>query len=304
MNRIKKTAVVICLIMLCAMAVSGCGKKQEENTVTDTANNSKEAVAEAPKELTTEEKRAKFEELYRENAVLFNDYNDILQEIAYYESVYHQDIADQYEFKTAEEKLNETRQDRPLRYRPVKEFHTEVGEIVIPNVADSELDKWIDDLTGQNATIKEETELIASHRDVVKDKYGVVMNLDGITIAKEDADKTSTSDDSKSQTDQAVSADGTVEDIFKAGGWKIAGSGDSIEATKVFGDDEFYYSSKDLGETVYLNVEIRSISYGELSGMTVVTDAENARKVAAIVVNGDFNGAMNYPLDWNFYNGG
>ena len=130
------------------------------------------------------------------------------------------------------------------------------------------------------------------------------MNLDGITIAKEDADKTSTSDDSKSQTDQAVSADGTVEDIFKAGGWKIAGSGDSIEATKVFGDDEFYYSSKDLGETVYLNVEIRSISYGELSGMTVVTDAENARKVAAIVVNGDFNGAMNYPLDWNFYNGG
>ena len=304
MNRIKKTAVFICLITLCAMAVSGCGKKQEENTVTDTANNSKEAVAEAPKELTTEEKRAKFEELYRENAVLFNDYNDILQEIAYYESVYHQDIADQYEFKTAEEKLNETRQDRPLRYRPIKEFHTEVGEIVIPDVADSELDKWIDDLTGQNATIKEETELIASHRDVVKDKYGVVMNLDGITIAKADADKTSTSDDSKSQTDQAVSADGTVEDIFKAGGWKIAGSGDSIEATKVFGDDEFYYSSKDLGETVYLNVEIRSISYGELSGMTVVTDAENARKVAAIVVNGDFNGAMNYPLDWNFYNGG
>ncbi len=304
MNRIKKTAVFICLITLCAMAVSGCGKKQEENTVTDTANNSKEAVAEAPKELTTEEKRAKFEELYRENAVLFNDYNDILQEIAYYESVYHQDIADQYEFKTAEEKLNETRQDRPLRYRPVKEFHTEVGEIVIPDVSDSELDKWIDDLTGQNATIKEETELIASHRDVVKDKYGVVMNLDGITIAKEDADKTSTSDDSKSQTDQAVSADGTVEDIFKAGGWKIAGSGDSIEATKVFGDDEFYYSSKDLGETVYLNVEIRSISYGELSGMTVVTDAENARKVAAIVVNGDFNGAMNYPLDWRFYNGG
>lgn len=304
MNRIKKTAVFICLITLCAMAVSGCGKKQEENTVTDTANNSKEAVTEAPKELTTEEKRAKFEELYRENAVLFNDYNDILQEIAYYESVYHQEIADQYEFKTAEEKLNETRQDRPLRYRPVKEFHTEVGEIVIPDVADSELDKWIDDLTGQNATIKEETELIASHRDVVKDKYGVVMNLDGITIAKEDADKTSTSDDSKSQTDQAVSADGTVEDIFKAGGWKIAGSGDSIEATKVFGDDEFYYSSKDLGETVYLNVEIRSISYGELSGMTVVTDAENARKVAAIVVNGDFNGAMNYPLDWKFYNGG
>lgn len=304
MNRIKKTAVFICLITLCAMAVSGCGKKQEENTVTDTANNSKEAVAEAPKELTTEEKRAKFEELYRENAVLFNDYNDILQEIAYYESVYHQDIADQYEFKTAEEKLNETRQDRPLRYRPVKEFHTEVGEIVIPDVSDSELDKWIDDLTGQNATIKEETELIASHRDVVKDKYGVVMNLDGITIAKEDADKTSTSDDSKPQTDQAVSADGTVEDIFKAGGWKIAGSGDSIEATKVFGDDEFYYSSKDLGETVYLNVEIRSISYGELSGMTVVTDAENARKVAAIVVNGDFNGAMNYPLDWRFYNGG
>ena len=38
--------------------------------------------------------------------------------------------------------------------------------------------------------------------------------------------------------------------------------------------------------------------------MTVVTDAENARKVAAIVVNGDFNGAMNYPLDWKFYNGG
>jgi hypothetical protein len=304
MNRIKKTAVFICLITLCAMAVSGCGKKQEENTVTDTANNSKEAVAEAPKELTTEEKRAKFEELYRENAVLFNDYNDILQEIAYYESVYHQDIADKYEFKTAEEKLNETRQDRPLRYRPIKEFHTEVGEIVIPDVSDSELDKWIDDLTGQNATIKEQTELLIPKRNTVKDQYGVVMNLDGITIAKEDADKTSTSDDSKSQTDQAVSADGTVEDIFKAGGWNIAGSEDSIEATKVFGDDEFYYSSKDLGETVYLNVEIRSISYGELSGMTVVTDAENARKVAAIVVNGDFNGAMNYPLDWNFYNGG
>ncbi len=325
MNRIKKTAVVICLIMLCAMAVSGCGKKQEENTVTDTANNSKEAVAEAPKELTTEEKRAKFEELYKENAVLFNDYNDILQEIAYYESVYHQDIADQYEFKTAEEKLNETRQDRPLRYRPIKEFHTEVGEIVIPDVADSELDKWIDDLTGQNATIKEQTELLIPKRDAVKDQYGVVMNLDGITIAGDDAesatgssdaddtktadgkdktDKESTSDDAKSQTVKAVSADGTVEDIFKAGGWKIAGSGDSIEATKVFGDDEFYYSSKDLGETVYLNVEIRSISYGELSGMTVVTDAENARKVAAIVVNGDFNGAMNYPLDWNFYNGG
>ncbi len=323
MNRIKKTAVFICLITLCAMAVSGCGKKKA-----DTAETVEKITETDTAEETPEQKRAHFEELYKENALLWNDYNDILQEIAYYESVYHEELADQFEFKTAEEKLNQTREDNPLHFRPVKEFHTEVGEIEIPDVADAELDKWISDLTKQNGTIKEQTDLIIPTRDALKDKYGVVMNLDGLTIAEEatatvaqeatDAEEADTGKDKKDKGGESakdsdkkssdsvnVSADGTVEQILKSGGWKITyGSGDFVEATKTFGDDEFYFSSQDFGGSVGLNFEIRSISYGELSGMNTVTDVATARKVAAVAVKGNFNSVMNYPVDWRFYNGG
>lgn len=318
----KRMIIAVCLMSVSIMVLSGCGKKADtaetvENiTETDTA------------EETPEQKKAHFEELYKENAVLWNDYNDILQEIAYYESVYHEDLADQYEFKTAEEKLNETREDNPLRFKPVKEFHTEVGDIEIPGVAEAELDKWISDLTEQNATIKEQTDLLIPTRDALKDKYGVVMNLDGLTIADETAvpdnqevaeeeanagiDKSDEKSgkqvkdsDKKSSDSVDVSADSTVEQILKSGGWQITyGSGDFVEASKTFGDDEFYFSSQDFGGSVGLNFEIRSISYGELSGMNTVTDVATARKVAAVAVKGNFNSVMNYPVDWRFYNGG
>ena len=318
----KRLVITLCLMLVSIMFFTGCGKKDE------TVETAEKITETETAEETPEQKRAHFEELYKENAVLWNDYNDILQEIAYYESVYHEDLADQYEFKTAEEKLNETREDNPLRFKPVKEFHTEVGEIEIPEVADAELDKWISDLTEQNATIKEQTDLLIPTRDALKDKYGVVMNLDGLTIADEtDApdnqeiaeaeeanagtDKSDESgkqvkdSDKKSSDSVYVSADSTVEQILKSGGWQITyGSGDFVEASKTFGDDEFYFSSQDFGGSVGLNVEIRSISYGELSGMNTVTDVATARKVAAVAVKGNFNSVMNYPVDWRFYNGG
>ncbi len=317
----KRLVITLCLMLACVMTFAGCGKKKME--ATEATENAIEVSEETP-----EQKRAHFEELYKENAVLWNDYNDILQEIAYYESVYHEEIADRYEFKTAEEKLNRTREDDPLRFRPVKEFHTDIGEIEIPNVTDAELDKWINDLTEQNATIKEQTDLIIPTRDALKDKYGVVMNIDGLTIADETAvpdnqeiaeaeeanagtDKSDESgkqvkdSDKKSSDSVDVSADSTVEQILKSGGWQITyGSGDFVEASKTFGDDEFYFSSQDFGGSVGLNVEIRSISYGELSGMNTVTDVATARKVAAVAVKGNFNSVMNYPVDWRFYNGG
>lgn len=317
----KRLLVSVCMMLACVMTFAGCGKKKTE--ATEATDNATEVSEETP-----EQKRAHFEELYKENAVLWNDYNDILQEIAYYESVYHEDLADRYEFKTAEEKLNRTREDDPLRFRPVKEFHTEVGEIEIPNVTDAELDKWINDLTEQNATIKEQTDLIIPTRDALKDKYGVVMNIDGLTIADETAvpdeeevseaeeanagtdksdnsSESSTDSEKKSSDSGNVSADSTVEQILKSGGWTIvSGSGDFVEATKTFGDDVFRYSSQDFGDSVGLNFEIRSISYGELSGMNTVTDVATARKVAAVAVKGNFNSVMNYPVDWRFYNGG
>ncbi|MCR4754770.1 MAG: hypothetical protein K5868_04470 [Lachnospiraceae bacterium] len=313
----KRLVITLCLMLVSIMFFTGCGKKDE------TVETAEKITETETAEETPEQKRAHFTELYKENALLWNDYNDILQEIAYYESVYHEDLADQFKFKTAEEKLNQTREDNPLRFRPVKEFHTEVGEIEIPEVTDAELDKWISDLTEQNATIKEQSDLLIPTRDALKDKYGVVMNLDGLTIAEEtteteeqeatDAGKDkkdkggeSVKDSDKKSSDSVnVSADGTVEQILKSGGWQITyGSGDFVEATKTFGDDEFYFSSQDFGGSVGLNVEIRSISYGELSGMNTVTDIATARKVAAVAAKGNFNSVMNYPIDWRFYNGG
>ncbi len=318
----KRLVITLCLMLVSIMFFTGCGKKDE------TVETAEKITETETAEETPEQKRAHFEELYKENAVLWNDYNDILQEIAYYESVYHEELADQFEFKTAEEKLNQTREDNPLHFRPVKEFHTEVGEIEIPDVADAELDKWISDLTEQNVTIKEQTDLIIPTRDALKDKYGVVMNLEGLTIAEEttetegqeatDAEEADAGKDKKNKGGESVkdsdkkssesvnvSADGTVEQILKSGGWQITyGSGDFVEATKTFGDDEFYFSSQDFGGSVGLNFEIRSISYGELSGMNTVTDVATARKVAAVAVKGNFNSVMNYPVDWRFYNGG
>lgn len=310
---LRRLLISLCLILVSAMFFSGCGKKKADKETTELT------------EETPEQKRAHFEELYKENAVLWNDYNDILQEIAYYESVYHEELADQFEFKTAEEKLNQTREENPIHLRPVKEFHTEVGDIEIPKVTDAELDKWIADLTEQNATITEQTELLIPTRDSLKERYGVEMNLDGLTIAdastfvdpqeeaateeaddkKDKTDASAKDTDKKSSDSGSASSDKTVEQILKAGGWSItSGSGDYVTATKVFGDDRFTYTSQDFGGSVGLNVEIYSISYGELSGLNTVTDTTTARKIAGTVVKGDFMSTMNYPVDWSVYNGG
>ena len=174
----KRMTIAVYLMSVIIVTLTGCGKEKAQTT------EATEHVTEVTEitEVTPEQKSEHFNELYRENAVLWNDYNDILQEIAYYESVYHEEVAAQSEFMSAEDKLEQTREDNPLHFRPVKEFHTEVGEIEVPDVADAELDKWISDLTEQNETIKEQTDLIIPTRDALKDKYGVVMNLDGLTI--------------------------------------------------------------------------------------------------------------------------
>ena len=192
---IRPKLVLTGMLLISAIIFTGCGKQPSDNadlsaeiegtetqTVTESADTSAEAKdGNDKKEETIEEKRAHFADLYKENAVLWNDYNDIIQEIAYYESVYHDEIAAESSFKSAADKLKETREDNPIRLRPVKDFHTEVGEVQVPEIADEELDKWIAELEEQNNTIREQTDFLIPRRDAVKAYYGAEMNLDGVT---------------------------------------------------------------------------------------------------------------------------
>ena len=115
---------------------AGCGKETEGATPASTET----AAAQTPGTDDTAAKRAQYEELMRENTSLWNSYNEVLQEIAYYDTFQQQDTAKETTYVSAEEKLNQTREENPIRLRVDVNFSAEPEtEEVIPDTQVSSL---------------------------------------------------------------------------------------------------------------------------------------------------------------------
>ncbi len=61
----------------------------------------------------------------------------------------------------------------PVRVREPQSFSVESDTEEIPEIPDEELDEWITELTEQNESIKEELDLLAAKRDVLRGRYGM-----------------------------------------------------------------------------------------------------------------------------------
>ncbi len=321
MNNMKRIKLLILSgLVLGTLVFAGCGKEEAESTA-------EPAVTEETKEETPVDKKAQYEELYRENAVLWNDYCDLLMEVSYYEAPYREEILKEDTYVPASEKLKQPAADNPKWLRPVRDFSTEVGEIEIPPVTESELDAAIAELTEQNSTIKEETDRLTPVRDALKATYGVEMSIGDVEISEpfdpideeelkaenESArpfEAAGSSSDSGSGTKSAGASTGggtyntsmTCEEMFKKAGWTIAsGSGDEVEAYKSFGEDTTRIYT--YGSNNGITVQNESI-YGELSGLYTWAEVPTQRMVVAYILN---NGVSAFffdglGLDWTPFN--
>lgn len=167
----KRNWILALTVALCLLAFTGCGEKEktEEGAVLATTEAAKmEAETE-----NTADKRQQFEELMRENTSLWNTYHALLQEVAYYDVLQQDEVAAETSYKSAEEKLNETREERPLRFRPSASFEVaEATEEELPEIPDEELDQWIRDLTEQNDNIREQIEILEPKAEGLRERYG------------------------------------------------------------------------------------------------------------------------------------
>lgn len=321
MNNMKRFKILIVSgLVLGTLIFAGCGKEEAESTA-------EPALTEETKEETPVDKKAQYEELYRENAVLWNDYCDLLMEVSYYEAPYREEILKEDTYVPASEKLKQPAADNPKWLRPVRDFSTEVGEIEIPPVTESELDAAIAELTEQNSTIKEETDRLTPVRDALKATYGVEMSIGDVEISEpfdpideeelkaenESArpfEAAGSSSNSGSGTKSAGASTGggtyntsmTCEEMFKKAGWTIAsGSGDEVEAYKSFGEDTTRIYT--YGSNNGITVQNESI-YGELSGLYTWAEVPTQRMVVAYILN---NGVSAFffdglGLDWTPFN--
>ena len=321
MNNMKRFKILIVSgLVLGTLIFAGCGKEEAESTA-------EPAVTEETKEETPVDKKAQYEELYRENAVLWNDYCDLLMEVSYYEAPHREEILKEDTYVPASEKLKQPAADNPKWLRPVRDFSTEVGEIEIPPVTESELDAAIAELTEQNSTIKEETDRLTPVRDALKATYGVEMSIGDVEISEpfdpideeelkaenESArpfEAAGSSSNSGSGTKSAGASTGggtyntsmTCEEMFKKAGWTIAsGSGDEVEAYKSFGEDTTRIYT--YGSNNGITVQNESI-YGELSGLYTWAEVPTQRMVVAYILN---NGVSAFffdglGLDWTPFN--
>ena len=163
-------------LVLCAALAAGCGKESGEPAmaVTEEAAPEKEEASSGSK---TEEdlsaKRQQYESLMRENTALWNTYHAVLQEAAYYDLMEQEELAAETEYRSAEEKLNDTMETTPVHVREPQTFSAEADTEEIPEIPDEELEEWISDLTEQNESIKEELNLLTEKRDILKARYGM-----------------------------------------------------------------------------------------------------------------------------------
>jgi hypothetical protein len=318
MKRIK--LLILSGLVLGTLVFTGCGKEEAEST-------EEPALTEETKEETPVDKKAQYEELYRENAVLWNDYCDLLMEVSYYEAPYREEILKEDRYVPASEKLKQPASENPKWLRPVIDFSSEVGEIEIPPLPESELDAAIAELTEQNATIKEETARLIPVRDSLKATYGLEMGIGDVEIAEpfEPVDEAElnaenesarpfeaagSSSDSGSSTKSAGASTGggtyntsmTCEEMFKKAGWTIEyGSGDDISARQQFGQDICSISATPYGITV----QFESLEYGELSGANAGCDTTKAREIVAYILNNGVNNfwyAGDFGLRWTPFN--
>ena len=318
MKRIK--LLILSGLVLGSLVFTGCGKEEAEST-------EELALTEETKEETPADKKAQYEELYRENAVLWNDYCDLLMEVSYYEAPYREEILKEDTYVPASEKLKQPASENPRWLRPVRDFSSEVGEIEIPPLPESELDAAIAELTEQNATIKEETARLIPVRDSLKATYGLEMGIGDVEIAEsfETIDEAelnaenesarpfatagSTSDSGSGTAATGGSTGGGIyttdmscEEMFRKAGWTIAsGSGDEVEAYKNFGEDTTRVYT--YGSSGGITVQNESI-YGELSGLYTWCEVSTQRMVVAYILNNGvsaffFNGLG---LDWTPFN--
>ena len=299
MKRIK--LLILSGLVLGSLIFAGCGKEETESTAEPSA------TSQETKEETPVDKKAQYEELYRENAVLWNDYCDLLMEVSYYEAPYREEILKEDTYVPASEKLKQSASENPQWLRPVRDFSSEVGEIEIPPVTESELDTAIAELTEQNATIKEETDRLVPVRDALKATYGVEMSIGDAEIAEpfeqiseeelraenESArpfEAAGSSSDSGSGTKSAGASTGggtyntsmTCDEMFKKAGWKIvSGSGDDVEAYHSSGEGLMRITAGSSGVIDFRNESI----YGEISGISAYCSTAKQREIIAYIMN-------------------
>ena len=168
-KRVIKHLLLLGGLVMTLLVFAGCQKEPETAAPAVTETASTEASTD-----DTAAKRAQYEELMRENTSLWNTYHEVLQEIAYYDTLQQQETAKETTFVSAEEKLNQTREENPIYLRVDENFSAEPEtEEVIPDIPDEELDAWISELTEQNQTISEQLSLLTLKRDALKARYGV-----------------------------------------------------------------------------------------------------------------------------------
>jgi len=174
MNRMNKKGLLLLGGMLAMVSLyAGCGTDTKGAAPAVTEKISVETGTDANVDGMAE-KRTLYEELMRENTSLWNSYNEVLQEVAYYDTLQQQEVAKETTYVSAEDKLNQTREENPLRFRVEESFPSEPEtEEVIPEIPDEELDTWISDLTEQNQAISEQLSLLTPRRDALKARYGV-----------------------------------------------------------------------------------------------------------------------------------
>ncbi len=329
-----------CALFSLNLILTGCGKEADETPAESTKEVSvaESNLKEASETETVEEKRKRFEELFVENNKLWNEYCAVLQEVAYYDTVNQAEIGENFQFVSARDKLEQTRDEKPLWLRPVKDFSVEQEETVeIPYVGDGALDEWIADLTEQNQTISEEKELLEKSRDALKSSYGVEMSLEGIDIAEDepvvvdndeagsksgnetntgasgsgnsDKDNGQKSDD-KSSSEKADSSSKksggydtsmTIEEMLRKGGWNItSGSGDAVEATKKYGEDTITITT--YGAEGGFNLSSYN-DYGEYSGAWSGAGLDKQREIVAAILNNGIKYfySHDFGLDWRSY---
>nr|WP_297708616.1 hypothetical protein [uncultured Butyrivibrio sp.] len=329
-----------CALFSLNLILAGCGKEADETPAESTKEVSvaESNLKETSETETVEEKRKRFEELFAENNRLWNEYCAVLQEVAYYDTVNQAEIGENFQFVSARDKLELTRDEKPLWLRPVKDFSVEQEETVeIPYVGDGALDEWIADLTEQNQTISEEKELLEKSRDALKSSYGVEMSLEGIDIAEDepvvvdndeagsksgnetntgasgsgnsDKDNGQKSDD-KSSSEKADSSSKksggydtsmTIEEMLRKGGWNItSGSGDAVEATKKYGEDTITITT--YGAEGGFNLSSYN-DYGEYSGAWSGAGLDKQREIVAAILNNGIKYfySHDFGLDWRSY---
>ena len=304
-----------CALFSLNLILAGCGKEADETPAESTKEVSvaESNLKETSETETVEEKRKRFEELFVENNRLWNEYCAVLQEVAYYDTVNQAEIGENFQFVSARDKLEQTRDEKPLWLRPGKDFSVEQEETVeIPYVVDGALDEWIADLTEQNQTISEEKELLEKSRDALKSSYGVEMSPEGIDIAEDElvvVDNGQKSDD-KSSSEKADSSSKksggydtsmTIEEMLRKGGWNItSGSGDAVEATKKYGEDTITITT--YGAEGGFNLSSYN-DYGEYSGAWSGAGLDKQREIVAAILNNGIKYfySHDFGLDWTSY---